>query len=115
MSIELKTTDEFTLRNDMLTEEDQNNLQEFVHAFASKFDLNFNKDIRLSIRTKHNEDGSNLLIKVRETDTYVIDSRQLDLFKEPPKAVAEKNNKQLKKDHGNVIDLTEQEKQIVKD
>jgi hypothetical protein len=113
MSIEQKTTDEFTLRNDALTEENQQDLQEFIHIFASKFDLDFSKDVRLSIRTKHNEDGANLLIKVSETETDMIDSRQLELFKQPETA-AGKNNKKVK-DHGNVIDLTEAEKKTVKE
>jgi len=100
MSIEQKTTDEFTLRNDALTEDNEHDLQEFIHIFASKFDLDFNKDVRISIRTKHNEDGANLLIKVAETNTNVVDSRQLNLF--------EGNGSEKQKEgrgHGKVINI----------
>lgn len=81
--MDAKVTREFELTNDVLTAEAQENIQEFIKIWASKFKIDWNKDITISIRSRHNEDGANLIIKIKDSDIEDIDPNQLNLFKPP--------------------------------
>lgn len=78
--MEAKISREFDITNDVLTEEARENIQEFIGIWASKFDIDWSRDITISIRTKHNEDGANLLIKVKDVNVEEVNTSQMNLF-----------------------------------
>jgi hypothetical protein len=79
-TIERKQTNEYTLRNDALTDSNKDDIQEFVNIFQEGFGIDWDKDITVTVRTKHNEEGANIIVKVKDNDVEEVDVNQLKLF-----------------------------------
>lgn len=79
-----KITEEYTIKETVITEENQEDvtgdIQEFIHIWHKKFDIDFNRDVKISIDIKHKEEGTNLIIKVKESEVQLFENRQLSLF-----------------------------------
>ena len=78
--MDLKTTREAVITSDVLTAEDKKRISDFIKPYASKLKIDFKKDVSISIRTKHNEDGANLLIKFKDVEVKDVDVSQMNLF-----------------------------------
>lgn len=83
-TIESKVTRDFEIYNGVLTEDYQENINEFVRSFASKFQINWGLDTTLKVKSRHNKDGANLLINFQSKHAENVDPNQLTInFKEP--------------------------------
>ncbi|MCC6867017.1 MAG: hypothetical protein IT280_12755 [Ignavibacteria bacterium] len=107
--MDLKTTREAVVTSGVLTEEDQKHIQEFIQRYAAKLKIDFRKDVSFSIRTKHNEDGANLLIKYKDVETRDIDVSQMNLFSSngagTKKSKAGDDEKKGVDTTGNIVDM----------
>lgn len=92
--MEAKITKDFELFNDVMTEDYQENIQEFVSSFAEKFQINWTRDITLKLSAKHNKDGMNLIINFKSQHVHEEDPNQLKLFGD--NGESKKSNEKMK-------------------
>ena len=78
--MEVKITKDFQLFNGIMTEDYQDNIQEFVNSFAEKFKVNWRRDIVVKLTVKHNDDGMNLIIDFKSREVTDENPNQLKLF-----------------------------------
>jgi hypothetical protein len=105
-TLEAKITRDIEIYNGVLTEDYQENIGEFLKSFASKFQINWTRDITVKISSKHNEDGANLIIKFQSKHAEEVDPNQLKLFESNSKSLSPPVEKSKEEKKSNVKELT---------
>ncbi len=79
--MDAKVTREYELKNGALDKSAQEDIQEFISIFNPDFKVNYDMEIVMTVKIKHDEDGTQLMIKFKDSNVEDVNPNQLSLFK----------------------------------